>query len=300
MTDASPQTLSPRPKPEPGRRSIDPARGLRVEPSGPGPPDLALRFTDRDREDLPRVALPAGQLTLLEGRAGVEAVRQRLIVDCATRGRSVIQIVGGNRLDSNGLARRAQALGLDPGYVLRTSMIARGFTAYQLSVLVEERLPAHLASADETALAIVSDPLALYTDEDVRRTEGRRLAEQALASLVRTADDHACPVLVIQPPAGQRGGRPSPRARNPTPMREDPELDRMLAAHADRYVRLLIRDGARVLELPARGDRYRIADPRPQQTQLDRFAASSPARDEGGRSQRAGRAPAVVGEGPGG
>lgn len=270
MTEASTLDAPAPPGPQPKRR-IDPARGRRVQPRGPGPPELALRFTDRERGDLPTVRLQPGQVTLLEGRAGVEAIRQRLVVDCAARGRSVMHVVGGNRLDSTSLARRAQARGLDPGYVLRASVVARGFTAYQLSVLVEERLPAHLADHNDVALAVVSDPLALYTHEDVRCTEGRTLAEQALASLSRTAEDHTCPVLLVQPPRGQRGGRPSPRAPHQRPVRQDPELDQLIREHADEHLRLSVQGAARVLELLDRDERYRIADPRPRQARLERF-----------------------------
>lgn len=236
-----------------------------------------MRFTDRERGDLPTVRLQPGRVTLLEGRPGVEAIRQRLVVDCAARGRSVMHVVGGNRLDSTSLARRAQARGLDPGYVLRASVVARGFTAYQLSVLVEERLPTHLADHDDVALAVVSDPLALYTHEDVRCTEGRKLAEQALASLSRTAEDHACPVLLVQPPPGQRGGRPSPRAPHQRPVRQDPELDQLVREHADEHLRLLVQRAARVLELLDRGERYRIADPQPRQARLERFVGGDEA-----------------------
>lgn len=272
VSDVDLQTVAvPHPAPEPDTWSIDPAHSHRVQPRQAEPPTLAVRFTERDHPDVPRVPLRAGEITLLEGRAGVEAIRQRLVVDCATRGRSVMQVVGGNRLDSNGLARRAQALGLDPDYVLGTSVVARGFTAYQLSVLIEEWLPAHLTDDEGTVLAIVSDPLALYTDEDVRRIEGRRLAEQAIASLARTAEVHACPVLLVQPPPGQRGGRPSPRARNPTSVRTAPELERLLAEHADQHLRLTARQSERVLAWVDRGERYRLADPRPEQTRLEAY-----------------------------
>lgn len=228
------------------------------------------------------MAQTPGEVTLVEGRAGVEAMRHRLVLDCAARGRSVMHIVGGNRLDSTGLARRAQAQGLDPGYVLRASVVARGFTAYQLSVLLEERLPAYLAEDDVAALAVVSDPLALYTDEDIRRREGRRLAKQALASIRCTADEHDVPVLIVQPPRPDR--RPAPGRRDPAP---GPSATRVAAllklvrSHADQHV-CVRRSGtssgdaaARVIELPVRGERYRLAEPRSEQTRLDRFGEAA-------------------------
>lgn len=52
--------------------------------------------------------------------------------------------------------------------VLASSTIARAFTTYQLSVLIEEPLPDLLADPHDAALAMASDPLELY-DEDVRQ-----------------------------------------------------------------------------------------------------------------------------------
>lgn len=259
-------------------RSIPRVRSSLDPPPAPGPGKLALRFTGRDRGDVPKLRLRAGEVTLLEGRAGVEAMRHRLVIDCAVRGRSVMHVVGGNRLDSTRLARRAQAKGLDPGYVLRASVVARGFTAYQLSVLLEERLPAHLDEHPSAAVALVSDPLALYTDEDVGRTEGTRLAEGALDALGRAASEHDRPIVVVQPPTPARRPAPGRRDASPGPSRERvAELMALVRDHADRRVRVAKRaqpapaDGARVVELPGPDRRVRIAEPRAEQARLDRF-----------------------------
>lgn len=276
-------TAAPDPVSRGDTRWTDRAPARRVPAQGPGPPGLVLRFTDRERADLPEVELRAGEVTLLEGRAGVEAIRHRLVIDCATRGRSIVQIVGGNRLDSTALARRAQALGLDPGYVLRASVVARAFTAYQLSVLVEERLPAHLAADDEAALAVVTDPLALYTDEDVRANEGRSLATQALASIRETAREQACPLLVVQPRRPHRRPAPGRRDRSPASPKRTAELLELVRAHADTYLRLRPLEGTgpregpdgHVIERPRRGERYRVAKPRAEQARLDRFASTT-------------------------
>lgn len=257
----------------------NPVPRRRHEPGADPSPELALRFTEGDREDVPKLRLRAGEVTLLEGRAGVEAMRHRLVIDCAVRGRSVLHVVGGNRLDSTRLARRAQASGLDPGYVLRASVIARGFTAYQLSVLLEERLPAHLDEHPSAAVALVSDPLALYTDEDVRRREGARLAEGALDALARAARDRERPVVVVQPPTPARRPAPGRRDASPGPSRERvAELMALVREHADRRVRVSTgaqpapADGARVVELPDPGRRVRVAETRAEQSRLDRFA----------------------------
>lgn len=270
------------PRASPGIRGAPPSE--RVELPAPPAEGFTLRFTDRPRAKLPRVGLKPGHLTLLEATVSVEPVRHRLVIDCATRGRPLVQIVAGNRLDSPGLARRAQAQGLDPGYVLRASVLARAFTAYQLSVLVEERLPAQLADEEAAGLAVVSDPLSLYTDEDVRPVEGRRLAEQAFASLQATAKEHACPLLVTQRLRADglpAGGRPAP-GRRERPRSADRALVERMREHAEMHLRLRgARAGSaeggpgRVLERPRRGETVRWADPRPEQAKLDRFLGSA-------------------------
>ncbi len=182
--------------------------------------ELALRLTDRPEAPIQTIELPPGQITLLEMGRGFQTLRHRLVIDCAISGRSVLQLVSaaegavltgrgdaravaiGHRLDSTRLARKALACGLDPAYVLRASVLARAFTAYQLSTLVHATLPETLATTDHHALVIATDPLSLYTEEDVPRREGLALAEQATDALAQAACDHRMPVLVVQPPMG--------------------------------------------------------------------------------------------------
>jgi len=114
----------------------------------------------------------------------------------------------------------------------------------------------------------VSDPLALYTDEDVGRREGTRLAEQALATLSCTAGEADRPLVLVQPP------RP---ARRPSPERLAELLD-LVREHADRRVREAREDAggsagrARVVDLPGEDEPVRVAESRVEQARLDRFA----------------------------
>ncbi len=260
------ETVHSSPSSSPG----DVTRVVPRSPAGPHPrrdpplaeaPPLSLRFTDTDAID--PIAVPEGELTLVEGTRGTEAMRHRLIVACAQTGLATMHVVGGERLDTTGLARRAQAAGLDPGYVLRSSLVARAFTAYQLSVLVEERLPGVLSREDAIGAALVIDPLRLYTDEDVRAAEARRLAEQALAALQQTAEAHAVPIVLVQPPRTSR-----------------PELMQGMRERAERHVLVHARDAssrrngrgpALTIAPPEEDEVHRVRDPRPSQVRLDRF-----------------------------
>ncbi len=257
-----------------------------ADPSPPGhavePMELCLELVGDG--SVPAIPLEPGELTLLEADRGAEAIRQRLVLACASQGRSCLHVVGGNRLDPLGLARRAQAARLDPGYVLASSTIARAFTAYQLSVLIEETLPELLAGSHDAALAMVSDPLALYTDEDVRQREGRILAERAAGSLVRTAREHERPLLVLQAPVpGGRDGLAALRAV---------ASQRVVIRHApgNQGQSQSQSQGPFTVLLPERGQRFLVARRGPWQARIDRFAqAEGQARDRGDR-----RAPVLL------
>lgn len=234
-------------------------------------------MTDRPDTQTPELGLPAGTLTLLEMGSGFQALRHRLILDCAASGRSVLQLVSaaegavmtghgharavaiGHRLDSTQLARKALARGLDPAYVLRASVIARAFTAYQLSALVHGTLPEALAAGDHRhALAIVTDPLSLYTEEDVPRREGLALAEQATQALSRVAKDHGIPLLVVQP---RMGGQP---------------FMAPLYEHADEHVRIRPhpRRPGLVVQRTDHDPMHLVPDPGPSQATLAAFGVA--------------------------
>lgn len=255
----------------------------RVRPStdrspSPDATRLSLRFADRPCTEVPEIEIPEGQLTLVEGTHGTEAARHRLTLDAARLGNVTVNVVGTERLDTTGLARRAQAHGLDPGYVLRSSIVARAFTAYQLSVLLEEQLP-RMLDAENAAAGLVLDPLRLYTDEDVGPSEARRLTEQAIERLSDIAAGSQLPLVVVQPPRGRRR-----------------ELTRMLREAANTHVLVGARSGterarsgqeqpAYTVHMPEKDRTYRVHEPRPEQARLDQFhdaTAPSPGDARGG------------------
>ena len=143
-------------------------------------------------------------LTLVVPRHGWEPERARLVLEAHRQGRRALHIVGGNRLDVYALANAARAAGLDPVAALRSSVIARAFTAHQLSALIEDTLPQALTR--DVALVLVSDPLDVYAGEDVGREEGSVLLQRAASALAMLAGRRRdVRFIVVQDPRqGQR------------------------------------------------------------------------------------------------
>lgn len=121
--------------------------------------------------------LRPGQVHLVEAHGPWDSVRCQLVLEAYRRGLPVYQLVGGHRLDPYALARSARRAGLDPEDVLGHSLVARAFTAHQLSSLVHETLPRQVPGP---ALVMLMDPLDLYAGEEVDAREGRVLAREAL------------------------------------------------------------------------------------------------------------------------
>lgn len=258
----------PQVSPDPDSRPRGGPTGGPSRQRAPRPETLSLRFTDAPDREGPQIYLEPGQITLVEGARGTEPARHRLVIDAARSGRRAFQVVAAHRLDPTGLARRARARDLDPGLVLRSSVLARAFTAYQLSVLLEERLPAGLA-ADDAAVGLAVDPLRLYTDEDVHAAEARRLAEQAIDRLAEVAYGADVPLVVMQPPRTARR-----------------ELTHLLREAADQRVLLRAEPDtgstqsgqvrpAYTVHLPEEETRQIVQSPRPRQARLDRFHGST-------------------------
>jgi len=242
-------------------RPVDPSRANR---------EMAPRLSFSDDDMIDPIPVPEGEVTLVEGARGTEPMRHRLVVEQARAGQATMHVHGGDRLDTTGLARRAQADNLDPGYVLRSSIVARAFTAYQLSVLVEERLPQALARVDRLSVALVVDPLRLYTDEDVRRAEAKRLASGAFDEIATTAETNKLPVVLVQPP---RAERPELLAQ----ARELATKHVLVQAQGEGSVQSGQRRPELVVTLPGEDQRHRVQDPRRRQARLNRFTSGGTA-----------------------
>lgn len=174
----------------------------------PGPhPGLATHAaTEPLRLGIPALdeayGLTPGEVLLLEAGGPWWSVRHRLVLEAFERGLPVLQVVAGNRLDPYGLARAAQRAGHRPEEVLDHSLMARAFTAHQLSALVEEELPSRL---DGPALVLFADPLALYQNDEIRPAEGRRLLRRALRRFHALVRAHNAYGVILEHPFARSG-----------------------------------------------------------------------------------------------
>lgn len=144
-------------------------------------------------------------LALLVAGQGWAGERARRVLEAHRRGLRTAHIIAGNRHDVYALAAAAKVEGLDPAEVLRSSILARAFTAHQLAALLEDTLP--VLMADRLGLVAVVDPLDQYANtEEVAEEEGIALLQRGLAKLrllARRRPD--LPLLVVQHPgAGER------------------------------------------------------------------------------------------------
>lgn len=146
------------------------------------------------------LAQAPGELTLLVDAGAWSQQRTRWVLEAYQRGRRSFHVIAGNRHDVYALAAAAKAQGLDPREVLRSSLLARAFTAHQLAALLEDALP--VAMAERLGFVAVTDPLDLYADEEeVAWEEGIALLQRGLAKLRLLARRRPeVPIVVVQRP----------------------------------------------------------------------------------------------------
>ncbi len=104
--------------------------------------------------------------------------------------RQVRFICGDNRFDPYTISRFARSRKVRPEAALRSILIARAFTAYQLSELVN-RLDPSISD-----LVIISGPCSTYFDEDVSIIDAARLFYRALWRIVELASGGMTLLLV--------------------------------------------------------------------------------------------------------
>lgn len=172
-----------------------------------------------------------------------------------TRHGMVVAVDGGNSFDPYLIAAHARRLGMVPRDVLAGLRVSRAFTAYQLSVVLNEALPDELLD-HRPGLVLVSCLPELYLDEDVPWHEANELVKQAMDGLRAVARDHGCAVLATNAGIGQLAARPR--------MRD-------LFYGADRVLRLLQLGESLVLEDWPRGHQVRLKIPARAQATLHRF-----------------------------
>ena len=157
--------------------------GKRLEPAGNG--QAAEKLSRSGVGAMPRRPWQLPEKGLVVFHGGEEAVRlshyflPRLLME----GKRVLFLDGANCADPRLMARFARERQIAFEQFSRHIQIARAFTCFQLTELIE-RVPRFLAAFPAEALIVTALP-ELYFDEDARDWEARVAFEQALASLRR-------------------------------------------------------------------------------------------------------------------
>jgi hypothetical protein len=121
---------------------------------------------------------------LLRGDAAVRDVAMDLAVTALLSEQPIFWIEAANVFDLYALTEAAKRWGIDPHPLLGRLLISRTSTVYQLETLCAKRLGPDL-SRRPGALAVLSDPLALFRDEDVPEAEARRVLTRVASDIAR-------------------------------------------------------------------------------------------------------------------
>ena len=119
----------------------------------------------------------------------------RIISRAVCRGKQVRFICGDNCFDPYAVARFAKQHRKRPQDAMRSILIARAFTAYQLTELVNGLDPA----TPSQAVTIISGPCSIFFDEDIRIVDAARCFYRMLWRLVELSQS-GMPLLLAQGP----------------------------------------------------------------------------------------------------
>ena len=145
--------------------------------------------------DLILAPLEPGKVTYIESTTSfVFDVIQRLVIRALSEPDGTVVFVDGcNRMNPYGLVRLCKRFRINPGEALGRMVIARAFTAYQMSSIIEEKLAERVPGS---RLLVVSGIQYLYQDADVGDKEARVLLMRANRLINDLARDHF-PVTVV-------------------------------------------------------------------------------------------------------
>lgn len=142
------------------------------------------RIVGPDCEPVPHPELwviPPQGLTVFHGETNLPRISHYFLPRLLLAGNPVLYVDGANRFDPLLLARFARSRGLEPAVFNEQLKVARAFTCFQLTELIE-RLPRLLQQFPARAVFITAMP-DLYFDEDVREPEATASFQRALAAL---------------------------------------------------------------------------------------------------------------------
>ena len=143
---------------------------------------LPIAFTETERPATPNPwVLSDRTLTVFYGCPEMPRLSHYFLPRLLFAKKQILYLDGANQISPLLLARFARERGLDPSSVNSLIRIARAFTCFQLTELVQ-RVPKTLQrfSADVVIVTALPD---LYFDEDVRDREARASFEHALEGL---------------------------------------------------------------------------------------------------------------------
>ncbi len=222
-----------------------------------GPPSRRRLLTGIKSMDRFLGGFAPGQVTLLRGLHHAPTLLPRLLVLAVLdRGEDVVLVDGGNVADPFSLSAICRRLRVRPRDVLPRVHIARAFTSFQMSSILEDALPAAVEEHSPGVLAITCVD-ELYHDDNVGRDQATVLLGRALDRVREVTEREGLVTLLADL-----------RLR---PRKSMDRFSALLDARAHEAV-TLERRSRRSLRLRRRDGRTAVlASPPPGQLSLDEF-----------------------------
>ncbi|MEI6796529.1 MAG: hypothetical protein WCK39_06665 [Methanomassiliicoccales archaeon] len=198
--------------------------------------------------------LRPGELSLIDSSDRLVFHLVNMInVSAVREGLRVAWVDGGNSANPYELTGICKRLRVRPEHALEEIVVARAFTAYQMSALVEDMLPQQL---EEPGVVVVSCFADLYQDVDMAWSEAEQLMKRGFAKLRElAAQGHV--VLVTN--------------YGPEKLLARKGLRDMAYGAADTLLKIEARGPTARLLLPREGRGMQYRPVAPAQTTLDEF-----------------------------
>ena len=221
--------------------------------------------------------LVGGRVVLLRGLEHAPGLMPRIVVGAVLElGEDVVLVDGGNAADPYRLSAACRRLGARPEDVLPRVHVARAFTSFQMSAIIEDALPRAVEEHAPGLLAVLSVD-ELYNDENVGRDQAVVLLGRAM-DCIRSLAEARGMVAVLGDSRAHRS-RPGDRFGPIVDARVHDSVT--FERRSRRTVRLRRRDGTTAL----------LASAPPGQLTLDDFRYGGGTGLGGDRGPVAGRAP---------
>lgn len=146
-----------------------------------------------------------GDLAVLYGSTSVLSlssilcVRAQLPTQMGGLASNVVFVDGANTFQLYHTTRLAKLHKLNPKQVLDRIIIARAFTAYQMTMLITQKLEETIKKHN-AKLAIISDLAATFLDKDIQDEEAQKIYSQIIAKLSAIAKKHQTIIIATYPP----------------------------------------------------------------------------------------------------